>query len=113
MKKKRIDPYLSGYISRIFACLERNSKNTICHHFFSSFHRPCFSRGVARVLPYKKEKAQQQHFVLLCYRLRRMLSNILRKGLLSTNPSTFISRYASTSGQQTVLVVLYEGSIII
>ncbi|CAF3176497.1 unnamed protein product [Rotaria sp. Silwood2] len=38
-----------------------------------------------------------------------MLSNILKKGLLSTNPLTSISRYASTNGQHTVLVVLYEG----
>ena len=35
-----------------------------------------------------------------------MLSNLLKKGLLSSN-----LRYASTSGQQTVLVVLYEGLI--
>jgi hypothetical protein len=41
-----------------------------------------------------------------------MLSNILKKGFLSSNPSTLISRYASTSGQQTVLVVLYEGLIV-
>jgi hypothetical protein len=40
-----------------------------------------------------------------------MLSNILKKGLLSTNPAIFLPRYASTSGQHTVLVVLYEGLI--
>ncbi|CAF3730370.1 unnamed protein product [Rotaria sp. Silwood1] len=38
-----------------------------------------------------------------------MLSNILKRGLLSTNPWTSVLRYASTSGQHTVLVVLYEG----
>jgi len=38
-----------------------------------------------------------------------MLSNILKKGLLSTNLAIFLPRYASTSGQHTVLVVLYEG----
>ncbi|CAF3322806.1 unnamed protein product [Rotaria socialis] len=38
-----------------------------------------------------------------------MLSSIVKKGLLSNNPLTRIPRYASTSGQQTVLVVLYEG----
>jgi len=42
---------------------------------------------------------------------KNMLSNILKKGLLSTNPSIYLPRYASTSGQQTVLVVLYEGLI--
>jgi len=38
-----------------------------------------------------------------------MLSNILKRGLFHTNPAIFLPRYASTSGQQTVLVVLYEG----
>lgn len=38
-----------------------------------------------------------------------MLSTVLKRGLLSTHQSTLISRYASTNGQQTVLVVLYEG----
>ncbi|CAF1205258.1 unnamed protein product [Adineta steineri] len=38
-----------------------------------------------------------------------MLSHILRKGVLSSNSSTLIRRYASTNGQETVLVVLYEG----
>jgi hypothetical protein len=41
-----------------------------------------------------------------------MLSNILKRGLFHTNPAIFLPRYASTSGQQTVLVVLYEGLII-
>jgi hypothetical protein len=40
-----------------------------------------------------------------------MLSHIVKKGLLSANSSTILSRYASTSGPQTVLVVLYEGLI--
>ncbi|CAF5223155.1 unnamed protein product, partial [Rotaria magnacalcarata] len=38
-----------------------------------------------------------------------MLSSIVKKGLLSNNLLARIPRYASTSGQQTVLVVLYEG----
>jgi hypothetical protein len=41
-----------------------------------------------------------------------MLGNILKRGLFHTNPAIFLPRYASTSGQQTVLVVLYEGLII-
>jgi hypothetical protein len=41
-----------------------------------------------------------------------MLSHLFKKGLLSANSSTVLSRYASTSGQQTVLVVLYEGLIV-
>lgn len=43
--------------------------------------------------------------------IKNMLSNILKKGFSIKNPSLFLSRYASTNGQHTVLVVLYEGLI--
>ena len=38
-----------------------------------------------------------------------MLSHLLKRGIRTANPSVFLSRYASTNEQHTVLVVLYEG----
>lgn len=41
-----------------------------------------------------------------------MLSHLLKRGIRTANPSVFLSRYASTNEQHTVLVVLYEGMMI-
>jgi len=42
-----------------------------------------------------------------------MLSRMVKRGLLTTNPAFLFNRWASTKAQQhTVLVVLYEGLIL-